>query len=103
MNKEQGIEWIKKERLPAFLESDVYLEYRLSKLISQAQPTANLGEVMSFKVDETPNAVREESRKAKAQQAKEEEEKEEAEVYVHKIYCSLGYKIQYQIWVIAHT
>ncbi|XP_029418631.1 regulator of G-protein signaling 22 isoform X3 [Nannospalax galili] len=35
LNREQGIKWIKKERLPAFLESDCYFEYRLAKLISQ--------------------------------------------------------------------
>ncbi|XP_051058501.1 regulator of G-protein signaling 22 [Phodopus roborovskii] len=36
LNREQGIKWIKRERLPAFLESDCYFEYRLAKLISQA-------------------------------------------------------------------
>jgi len=35
LDAEQGIEWIKAARLPAFLDSDCYLEYRLSKLISQ--------------------------------------------------------------------
>ncbi|XP_045143173.1 regulator of G-protein signaling 22-like [Echinops telfairi] len=28
LSREQGIKWIKKERLPAFLESDCYFEYR---------------------------------------------------------------------------
>ncbi|XP_043832251.1 regulator of G-protein signaling 22 [Dromiciops gliroides] len=37
LNREQGIQWIKKERLPAFLESDCYFEYRLAKLISQVR------------------------------------------------------------------
>ncbi|NXN77744.1 RGS22 protein, partial [Bombycilla garrulus] len=37
LNQEQAIEWIKKERLPAFLESDCYFEYRLAKLISQVE------------------------------------------------------------------
>ncbi|XP_011243676.1 regulator of G-protein signaling 22 isoform X2 [Mus musculus] len=36
LKREQGINWIKRERLPAFLESDCYFEYRLAKLISQA-------------------------------------------------------------------
>uniref|UniRef100_A0A8C2MZ22 Regulator of G-protein signalling 22 n=1 Tax=Cricetulus griseus TaxID=10029 RepID=A0A8C2MZ22_CRIGR len=36
LNREQGIKWIKRKRLPAFLESDCYFEYRLAKLISQA-------------------------------------------------------------------
>uniref|UniRef100_G1L0T6 Regulator of G protein signaling 22 n=1 Tax=Ailuropoda melanoleuca TaxID=9646 RepID=G1L0T6_AILME len=35
LSREEGIEWIKKERLPAFLESDCYFEYRLAKLVSQ--------------------------------------------------------------------
>ncbi|XP_062836210.1 regulator of G-protein signaling 22 isoform X2 [Anolis carolinensis] len=37
LDREQAIKWIKKERLPAFLESDCYLEYRLAKLISQVE------------------------------------------------------------------
>ncbi|NWU94412.1 RGS22 protein, partial [Upupa epops] len=37
LDREQAIEWIKEERLPAFLESDCYFEYRLAKLISQVE------------------------------------------------------------------
>ncbi|XP_063180109.1 regulator of G-protein signaling 22 [Chroicocephalus ridibundus] len=37
LDREQAIEWIKKERLPAFLQSDCYFEYRLAKLISQVE------------------------------------------------------------------
>uniref|UniRef100_A0A8C8AKJ4 Regulator of G protein signaling 22 n=1 Tax=Otus sunia TaxID=257818 RepID=A0A8C8AKJ4_9STRI len=37
LNREQAIQWIKKERLPAFLESDCYFEYRLAKLVSQVE------------------------------------------------------------------
>ncbi|XP_037658492.1 regulator of G-protein signaling 22 isoform X4 [Choloepus didactylus] len=37
LNQEEGIKWIKKERLPAFLESDCYFEYRLAKLVSQVR------------------------------------------------------------------
>uniref|UniRef100_A0A8C3RF51 Regulator of G protein signaling 22 n=1 Tax=Cyanoderma ruficeps TaxID=181631 RepID=A0A8C3RF51_9PASS len=37
LDQEQAIAWIKKERLPAFLESDCYFEYRLAKLISQVE------------------------------------------------------------------
>ncbi|XP_019498066.1 PREDICTED: regulator of G-protein signaling 22 isoform X1 [Hipposideros armiger] len=37
LSREQGIQWIKKERLPAFLESDCYFEYRLAKLMSQVR------------------------------------------------------------------
>ncbi|KAM5313710.1 regulator of G-protein signaling 22 isoform 2-T3 [Glossophaga mutica] len=37
LSRGQGIQWIKKERLPAFLESDCYFEYRLAKLVSQVR------------------------------------------------------------------
>ncbi|KAK1212797.1 RGS22 protein, partial [Pygoscelis papua] len=37
LDREQAIQWIKKERLPAFIESDCYFEYRLAKLISQVE------------------------------------------------------------------
>ncbi|XP_015261338.1 PREDICTED: regulator of G-protein signaling 22 [Gekko japonicus] len=37
LDREQAINWIKKERFPAFLESDCYFEYRLAKLISQVE------------------------------------------------------------------
>ncbi|NXG71417.1 RGS22 protein, partial [Baryphthengus martii] len=37
LDREQAIQWIKKERLPAFLESDCYFEYRLAKLLSQVE------------------------------------------------------------------
>ncbi|XP_054841736.1 regulator of G-protein signaling 22 [Eublepharis macularius] len=37
LNREQAINWVKKERFPAFLESDCYFEYRLAKLISQVE------------------------------------------------------------------
>ncbi|NXP11918.1 RGS22 protein, partial [Thinocorus orbignyianus] len=37
LDREQAIQWIKRERLPAFLESDCYFEYRLAKLISQVE------------------------------------------------------------------
>ncbi|XP_032657382.1 regulator of G-protein signaling 22 isoform X7 [Chelonoidis abingdonii] len=37
LEREQGIQWIKKERLPAFLKSDCYFEYRLAKLLSQVE------------------------------------------------------------------
>ncbi|XP_031724407.1 regulator of G-protein signaling 22 isoform X3 [Anarrhichthys ocellatus] len=35
LDREQGIQWIMKERLPFFLQSDCYNEYRLSKLLFQ--------------------------------------------------------------------
>ena len=54
LNKEQGIHWIKAERLPAFLESDLYLEYRLSKLLSQARITGEHGEYVLMKIHFKP-------------------------------------------------
>ncbi|KAK2844123.1 hypothetical protein Q5P01_010782 [Channa striata] len=38
LDKEQGIQWIMKERLPFFLQSDCYIEYRLAKLLFQWYP-----------------------------------------------------------------
>ncbi|XP_035246777.1 regulator of G-protein signaling 22 [Anguilla anguilla] len=35
LDREQGIQWIERERLPLFLQSDCYFEYRLAKLLSQ--------------------------------------------------------------------
>ncbi|NXP81935.1 RGS22 protein, partial [Ramphastos sulfuratus] len=37
LEPEQAMRWVKEERLPAFLESDCYFEYRLAKLISQVE------------------------------------------------------------------
>ncbi|KAM3929156.1 regulator of G-protein signaling 22 [Leptodactylus fuscus] len=48
LNREQGVEWIKKERLPAFLKSDCYFEYRLAKLLSQVKAN-NMG--VSLEID----------------------------------------------------
>ncbi|XP_056679250.1 regulator of G-protein signaling 22 isoform X2 [Monodelphis domestica] len=48
LDREQGIRWIKKARLPAFLESDCYFEYRLAKLISQVRWSRS---GMNMKVD----------------------------------------------------
>ncbi|XP_067888776.1 regulator of G-protein signaling 22-like [Heterodontus francisci] len=39
----QGIAWIKNERLPAFLMSDCYFEYRLAKLLSQLECSTGPG------------------------------------------------------------
>uniref|UniRef100_A0A4W5KZZ3 RGS domain-containing protein n=1 Tax=Hucho hucho TaxID=62062 RepID=A0A4W5KZZ3_9TELE len=38
LDREQGVEWILKERLPLFIQSDCYFEYRLAKLLSQWGP-----------------------------------------------------------------
>ncbi|XP_040899864.1 regulator of G-protein signaling 22 [Toxotes jaculatrix] len=38
LDREQGIQWITEERLPFFLQSDYYVEYRLAKLLFQWDP-----------------------------------------------------------------
>ncbi|XP_041356675.1 regulator of G-protein signaling 22-like isoform X3 [Gigantopelta aegis] len=58
LNKEQGIHWIKDERLPSFLESDLYFEYRLGKIISQCRITGDNGEFIAMKIDYTPRPRR---------------------------------------------
>ncbi|XP_078317128.1 regulator of G-protein signaling 22-like isoform X5 [Crassostrea virginica] len=54
LNKEQGIHWIKEERLPAFLESEYYMEYRLGKLISQTRIQGDKGQFVLMSVDYKP-------------------------------------------------
>ena len=68
LNKEQGIQWVKRERFSLFLASDFYIEYRLARLMSQAQ--AAQGEGLSIKLDYTTAKDR----------AAEEEVDEEPEV-----------------------
>ncbi|BFY99466.1 hypothetical protein BsWGS_02506 [Bradybaena similaris] len=53
LNKEQGILWVKTARLPKFLESDFYFQYRLAKVISQASIFNNRGEFVVMKIDYT--------------------------------------------------
>ncbi|XP_052256163.1 regulator of G-protein signaling 22-like isoform X3 [Dreissena polymorpha] len=67
LNKEQGIHWVKAERLPSFLESELYLEYRLAKLLSQARITGEHGEYVLMKIDFKP-------RPDKAKKKKDDEE-----------------------------
>ncbi|XP_005930227.1 regulator of G-protein signaling 22 isoform X1 [Haplochromis burtoni] len=38
LDRERGMQWIKKERFPFFLQSDCYHEYRLAKLLLQWDP-----------------------------------------------------------------
>ncbi|XP_047196784.1 regulator of G-protein signaling 22 [Hippoglossus stenolepis] len=38
LDRKQGIQWIMEERLPLFLQSDCYIEYRLAKLLCQWDP-----------------------------------------------------------------
>ncbi|KAF6323649.1 regulator of G protein signaling 22 [Rhinolophus ferrumequinum] len=57
LSREQGIQWIKKERLPAFLESDCYFEYRLAKLMSQVRWSGS-GMNVTLSTDFSPWALR---------------------------------------------
>lgn len=45
---------MKAERLPTFLQSDCYFEYRLGSLMSQAQLVGRRGEFVLMQVDRTP-------------------------------------------------
>ncbi|KAL4617019.1 regulator of G-protein signaling 22-like [Arapaima gigas] len=56
LDREQGIQWIKKERLPLFLQSDCYFEYRLAKLLSQVD-SSNLGQSLLVDLTYQPWAV----------------------------------------------
>ncbi|XP_053289204.1 regulator of G-protein signaling 22 [Pleuronectes platessa] len=38
LDRKQGIQWIMEERLPLFIQSDCYIEYRLAKLLGQLEP-----------------------------------------------------------------
>lgn len=51
LNKEQAIHWVKAERLPPFLNSELYSEYRLAKLVSQAKVTGEQGQHLLMKID----------------------------------------------------
>ncbi|XP_072884043.1 regulator of G-protein signaling 22-like [Hemitrygon akajei] len=43
LDHEQGMAWMKSERLPAFLRSDCYFEYRIAKLLSQLECSSRSG------------------------------------------------------------
>ncbi|XP_062898291.1 regulator of G-protein signaling 22-like [Mobula hypostoma] len=43
LDHEQGMAWIKSERLPAFIRSDCYFEYRIAKLLSQLDCSSRFG------------------------------------------------------------
>ena len=75
LNKEQGIQWVKRERLPLFLESDYYLEYRLAKLVSQAQVAKGAGDSVSVQLDYAPRV-----KNTAMEEEVEEEEVDETEV-----------------------
>ena len=73
------------ERLPAFLQSECYLEYRLAKLISHAQVAHNSNDYVSIKIDYHPLA-----KKNKKNEKEEEPEVDETEV--RRLMLSWDYK-----------
>ncbi|XP_053393937.1 regulator of G-protein signaling 22-like isoform X3 [Mercenaria mercenaria] len=85
LNKEQGIHWVKAERLPSFLESDLYLEYRLSKLLGQARITGEQGEYVLMKIDYKPRV-----KKAKKKAEDEEVKVDPKEVLMKDLYVCMG-------------
>ncbi|KAF7246820.1 Regulator of G-protein signaling 22, partial [Varanus komodoensis] len=82
LDREQAIEWIKKERLPAFLESDCYFEYRLAKLISQVE-WSKTG--MNFMIDKAYYPWF-----SKSPPPPEIREENEDDLIMKKFYVSLG-------------
>lgn len=43
--------WIKEKRLPLFLESDIYAEYRLAHILSQMEEAVDDNQVVVMKFD----------------------------------------------------
>ncbi|KAK6179499.1 hypothetical protein SNE40_011844 [Patella caerulea] len=85
LNKEQGIHWVKAERLPAFLESDCYLEYRLAKILSQARLTSESGEFVIMKIDFRPRI-----KKVKPKPTEDEDPNDPKERIMKDMFVSLG-------------
>lgn len=85
MNKEQGIHWVKERRLPAFLESDLYMEYRLGNLLSQARIMGDQGEYVLMRIDFKPKA-----HKQKKKAVEEEAEVDPKEQMMKEMYVCMG-------------
>uniref|UniRef100_A0A2C9JRT5 RGS domain-containing protein n=2 Tax=Biomphalaria glabrata TaxID=6526 RepID=A0A2C9JRT5_BIOGL len=83
LNKDQGIYWIKSERLPIFLESDFYFHYRLAKVISQVRIVNDKGEFVVMKIDFT-------SRPKKKKKTVEVTPPELEETIVKEMFVSFG-------------
>ncbi|CAL1544272.1 unnamed protein product [Lymnaea stagnalis] len=83
LNKDQGIYWIKAERLPIFLESDFYFQYRLAKVISQARIVNEEGEFVVMKIDFT-------SRPKKSKKSVEVPPPNLEEIIMKEMYISFG-------------
>ncbi|XP_039089791.1 regulator of G-protein signaling 22 isoform X2 [Hyaena hyaena] len=83
LSREQGIKWIKKERLPAFLESDCYFEYRLAKLVSQVRWSRS-GTNLTLDADFSPWVLK------KPPSPPPPDTEEENVIIMKKFYISLG-------------
>ncbi|XP_070194884.1 regulator of G-protein signaling 22-like isoform X2 [Littorina saxatilis] len=83
LNKEQGIHWVKAERLPTFLNSDCYFEYRLGNVLSQVKLMDTKGHFILTKIDYTP-------RPQKTKKKQEEVKVDLKEVYIKNMFVSLG-------------
>ncbi|XP_077872994.1 regulator of G-protein signaling 22 [Ictidomys tridecemlineatus] len=83
LNREQGIKWIKKQRLPAFLESDCYFEYRLAKLVSQVRWSQS-GMTFTLGADTSPWIMR------KLPTPPPPQDEEDDLLVLKKFYISLG-------------
>ncbi|XP_041104672.1 regulator of G-protein signaling 22 isoform X5 [Polyodon spathula] len=82
LDREQGVQWIRKERLPLFLQSDCYFEYRLAKLLSQVECSSK-GKKLQIDPSYRPWSV---SRETSAPPTDDEEH----EAIIRKFYVSLG-------------
>ncbi|XP_074640881.1 regulator of G-protein signaling 22-like [Tubulanus polymorphus] len=96
LNKEQGIEWIKKERLPSFLESDCYMEYRLAKLVSQSKLYGKNGEIVTMRIHDIPRP-----RKPRNSEIEAKREASEREKLIKDCYVSMGNasSTETEVWV----
>ncbi|KAK6491497.1 regulator of G-protein signaling 22 isoform X1 [Huso huso] len=82
LDREQGVQWIRKERLPLFLQSDCYFEYRLAKLLSQVECSSK-GKKLQIDPSYRPWSV---SRETSAPPTDDDEH----EAIIRKFYVSLG-------------
>ncbi|MGH0139612.1 UNVERIFIED_CONTAM: hypothetical protein FKN15_016978, partial [Acipenser sinensis] len=82
LDREQGVQWIRKERLPLFLQSDCYFEYRLAKLLSQVECSSK-GKKLQIDPSYRPWSV---SRETSAPPTDDDEH----ETIIRKFYVSLG-------------
>lgn len=83
LNKEQGIHWVKAERLPTFLQSDCYFEYRLASVLSQVRLMDHRGQFLLMKIDYKPRAKRSKKKEA-------EVKVDLKEVYMKNMYVCMG-------------